>query len=134
MKDLKADLAAILVTLVCILLVLTVVKANAAPFTVDERSGLHFGVSGAIGFLGNSTLIGIQGEKMAYKDRWPRRAMIFAACNVPGLAKEFTMDAHADAGDLAFNVLGCAAGIAASDAAFMVVPMKNGIGIQGRFQ
>lgn len=127
----KADLMAIAVTVIFI--VLAVTKAHAMPFTVDERSAYHAGVSGAIGFFGNSTLIGIQGERMAYRDRWPRRVIVFAACNVPGLAKEYTMDAHPDAGDLAFNMLGCAAGIAASDAAFMVVPTSTGVAVQGRF-
>lgn len=115
------------------LLLLFSTRAFAMPFTVDHRSAYHAGASAAIGFLGNATLIGIQGERMAYKDRWPRRTMVFAACNVPGLAKEYTMDAHADAGDITFNALGCAAGIAASDAAFMVVPTHNGVAIQGRF-
>lgn len=79
------------------------------------------------------TVIGIQGERMAYRDRWPRRIMVFAACNVPGIGKEFAFDAYPDYGDLAFNMLGCASGIWLTDQAFMVVPTGNGIAVRGRF-
>lgn len=45
MKDYKADLMAIAVTVICIFIVLAMTKAHAAPFTVDERSAIHFGAS-----------------------------------------------------------------------------------------
>lgn len=117
------------VLIVCLLLL--ALPASAA-FTVDERSGLHFAASAGIGWIGNSTLLGIQGARDGYRERWPRRTMIFLACNVPGAAKELAFDARADSGDLFFNALGCAAGIALSDQMFMV-PTANGVAVSGRW-
>lgn len=113
---------AIILALLCLLRT----DAFGAEFTVDDRSYLHAGASFVIGYSLNTFVTVVQDED-AYKERWKRRSFIFGVCMMPGLMKEYGMDAYADYGDIAFNAIGCTAGIALSDYQFMVVPTGNGV-------
>jgi hypothetical protein len=115
-----------------IALLLCLPSLALAAFTVDDRSALHFGVSTGIGYTLNSLAIAAQGSKLAQQQSTERQAFVFAACMAPGLAKEYLMDAQADAGDLFFNALGCGASIALSDYLW-VAPTGNGVALGGRW-
>jgi len=82
--------------------------ANAMPFTVDARSPLHVFGSGVFSFPAALVL-----KKQQPLNGMSDTTIILAAGSlamIPGITKEFLMDAYADGGDMAFNALGAYGG------------------------
>jgi hypothetical protein len=77
----------------------------AADFTVDERSLLHVGASGTIGYAIDRTLY----NHREINRSTPKERIFVSGtvCLVPGAFKEFVLDSHHDWGDMFFNGAGC---------------------------
>jgi hypothetical protein len=83
-------------------------NAYAISFSADQRSAYHAGASAAIA-LPFATMLKYQQEDNGFSDV-QIVAYSTAVALVPGLFKEFAMDAYPDYGDVAFDVLGGAIG------------------------
>lgn len=85
--------------------------AESAEFTVDERSGLHYGCSA---FFGAAADVMFYNTPSGFT---PTQRVLAAtvAGQIPGLFKETVMDAYIDYGDHAFNILGAFSGALAAE-------------------
>jgi len=87
-----------------ILLLFVVGLCGCAQTTVDSRSLLHVGASGLISFPAAVVLK----KQQAVNGMSDTQIVLFAGtvAMVPGVAKEYLVDAYADGGDLAFDAIG----------------------------
>jgi len=119
----KLAVAIVCFTIASLLLVGIV---EAAEFTVDKNSLLHFG---------GATVTAMTVDVLMYENKVakkPRKVATFVMVFCAVSAKEFVMDATPDYGDILFNGLGAMAGIAVAEN-FMIVPTNNGVAVAGRW-
>lgn len=110
-----------IVILLLLLMVLGSMTAAAAPFAVDQRSLYHFGVSAGLGAAGTILILQTEPRELTREEK----AIVFSACMVPGLVKEYQIDGYADYGDIAFDALGCFVGSYYTDDVYIYMSEKT---------